>query len=96
MDKKKVARELVKIAKSLVAVNVQVGQVYKLNLKRALAGSDHPNQAKIIRQLYKRGDGKVKVEEVYKTRDGYVALVFEPHLDMALLGSVGVPADSLS
>lgn len=91
MNNQKVARELVRIAKDLVAVRVREGEIYKLDLRRALAGTEMPQTKNLIKRLYKNGDGEVKVESV----DGDKAFVFEPHLPVAFAGSVVVPVDSL-
>ena len=89
-----VASELVAVAKSLVA-RVQEGETYSLDLKTALKASwAIPQWSRLVRQIYKRGDGYVTVENI-NYRNG-TADVYEGNNPGArILGTVQVPIEAL-
>jgi hypothetical protein len=94
MNRDKVARELVRLAKELTA-GIQEGLIYELDLREALASSwSTPQWERLVRQVHRRGGGFVLIEEVDRARG--VAMVVEANNPAArVLGAVQVPLDAL-
>ena len=71
MDNRKVASQLVKIAKKLIAASIKEGDVCKVNMRKVDvndAGTGH--HMKILRKIVKEGGGKVFVEKVQSYSNG--------------------------
>lgn len=93
MNRNKIARELLHLAKQLVAA-VRKGEVYELDLKKALSAHwATPQWKRLVKALHRRGDGYVKVDSVERNRG--VAEVYEAHVSAPILGTVQVPLDAL-
>ena len=96
MNKRQIASELVKIAKSLVAESISVGDVCKVDMKevtKALGGGvPERHWLSILRKVIRQGDGLVYVDEIGKF-DAMVSSHGNPAARM--LGGVSVPLSAL-
>jgi len=93
MNREKIAKELVAIARQLTAA-IREGYTYELNLKKALAADwATPQWKSLVKKLHRRSDGLVSVAKVDRNRG--VAEVYEAHLPNAFIGTVQVPLDAL-
>lgn len=93
MNRNKVARELLQLAKQLVAA-ARKGETYELDLRKALSAQwATPQWKKLVKAMHRRADGWVTVVKVYPNRG--VADVYEAHAPAAALGTVQVPLNAL-
>lgn len=89
MDKKKIARELVRLAKSLMSRNIQIGESYRVNLDKL--EDTLPPYVGLVKKEVKKGRGKVTVKEIR----GRYADVYAAGTGNWILGTIQVPLDAL-
>jgi len=93
MNKQIVARQLLKMAKDLLASSIRVGDICRLDKARALKGEvDLPEYSKIVKQIWDRSDGWVEVLEV---NDGRAKITHRQYGNGPAKLMTSVPLDSL-
>ena len=97
MNKELIAKELLKIAKSIIGTTIRKGDVCTVDIRQAarLLGGGVPagHQLKILRDVIRQGDGKVLVEET----NGSMAVVTAYDNPVSrIVGGVGVPVSALT
>ena len=92
MNKKLVAKQLIKIANILMAAEIVKGGTYKVNIaivKKIMGDWPH---IQLLQKEIKKGGGKVEVRDV---EDG-VAQVFAADTNNWIMGTISVPVEALT
>lgn len=92
MDRKKIAKKLVTLAKQLIAEEVQPDSgPYKVDMAAVKKWDSSPPYIALVRKEIKNGDGLVSVKEV----DGDVAEIYGTGTHSFLMGPISVPVNAL-